>query len=171
MSHDPSPDPAIRQLERFFREHPAWVQAGRRIADGASSRVFFRHRPGEPWRLVRREARNVLEPGSAADPDFAFCFTRPAIERLCALEGRMGAFAVTLFELIVEPDAEIAVGFRIVAPFTRLARRGYLRLVIEAGPEVLAFGRAHGVRNLSQLRRLVRELRQQGPAPWEADAD
>jgi len=160
-------DPTVRMLARLFREHPAWRHAAAHIREGSTSRVFFRHRPGEPWHLERREGETRLEPGDADDPDFAFRFTPRAVERLSAVEGGVGRFAVALFELILAEDDELRVGFRVVAPLRRLVWRGYLRLLLAAGPEVAAFGARHGVGGLSDLRRVVAQARRQAPAPWE----
>lgn len=163
----PSADPHVAGLAALFRDHPVWQGAARLVDERATSAVYFSHRPGEPWRLVRRGGRTVLEPGPAPDPDFVFRFTPAAIARLAATAGDMGAFATTLFELIVTDDENERVGFRIAAGFPRLVARGYLRLLLAAGPAVLRFGVAHGIATLHALRRLVGELRRRPPAPWE----
>jgi len=168
-SRPASPDEAdrhVRRLARFFAEHPAWVAAAERISDGANSKVFFRHRPGEEWHLLRREGQSELRPGPAPDPDFAFRFTPGSIERLAAVEGGIPDFAIELFTLVTEADAEERVDLRIVAPFRRLARRGYLRLLLESGPRVAAWGARRGVTGLRELRRVVSEMRT-GTQDWE----
>lgn len=162
------PDAHVQELAELFASHPIWLDAARSIADGATSRVYFSHRPGEPWHLERRRGRSVLAPGITEDPDFAFRFTPAAIERLSAVEGEVGNFAVELFRLIIDDDPDLRIGFRIVAPFTRLARRGYLSLLLRGGPRVVAFGASHGVRTLGALRRLVAQLVAREPEPWEA---
>jgi hypothetical protein len=164
---DAFPDPHVRQLAELFASHPVWLDAARSIAEGATSRVYFSHRPGEPWQLERHRGRSLLAPGCASDPDFAFRFTPAAIERMVAVEGGVGDFAVVLFRLIIDEDADLRVGFRIVAPLTRLARRGYLSLLLRGGPKVVAFGAAHGVRTLGALHRLVAQLVAREPEPWE----
>ena len=50
----------------------------------------------------------------------------------------MGDFAVTLFETMISDDPDLRVGFRVVAPFGRLVRRGYLALLVRGGPKVLS---------------------------------
>jgi hypothetical protein len=153
----------------MFLEKPAWVDAARRIESDATSSVFFSHRPGEPWHLERRRGKTLLLPGAAADPDFVFRFTPASIERLCSTEGGIGRFALELFELIAEEDPSLRVGFRIAAPFPRLVRRGYLRLLAVGGLRVLAFGAARGVRTLADLRRLVERVRRRAPEAWERE--
>ena len=59
------PDAPIAELARLFREHPAWREAARRIRGGATSTVWFRQRPGEPWHLARRGAHTLLLRGAA----------------------------------------------------------------------------------------------------------
>ena len=54
--------------------------------------------------------------------------------------GGLGDFAVELFSLIVETDEGLRIGFRIAAPFTTLARRGYVRLLFAGGFPLVAFG-------------------------------
>ena len=61
----------------------------------------------------------------------------------------------------------LRIRFGVVAPFATLVRRGYLGLLAAGGPRVLAFGAAHGVRTLRQLRELVTRLRSREPAWWE----
>jgi len=161
-------DPHVARLAALFRGHPAWRSAAGFVGNNATSAVYFTHRPDEAWRLVRRDGVTVLEPGAADDPDFVFRFTPAAVERLDAVDGGVGEFAATLFELIVDADEDQGVGFRIAAGFPRLVARGYLRLLLAAGPEVLRFGLVHGVTTLRALRRLVDELRTRPPEPWES---
>lgn len=152
------------RLAHLFREHPAWVAAARHLDPKASSAVYFSHRDAEPWRLEQLEGETCLLPGAADDPDLVFRFTPESIERLETVEGDIGDFAVALFSLMDEGGVEL----RIVAGFRRLARRGYVKLLLVAGPSVLAFGAAHGIRTLGALARLVRRLRDRAPEDWEA---
>ena len=94
-------------------------------------------------------------------------FTPAAIERVASVQGGIGEFAVALFECIASEDPELRVGFRVAAPLTRLLRRGYVGLILAAGPMVAAYGTRRGIRTLAQLRRLVQESRATGPAEWE----
>ena len=162
-------DEAVTRLARMFLESPAWADAAKRIAGDATSSVFFSHRPGEPWRLERQRGRTLLLPGAAPDPDFVFRFTPASIERLCATDGGIGHFAVALFGLIAEQSPRLRVDFRVAAPFPRLVRRGYLRLLAAGGLRVLAFGAARGVRSPADLRRLVERVRQREPEAWELE--
>jgi hypothetical protein len=161
------PDPEVAALEALFGEHPVWTRAARRLREGAESRVAFAHRPGERWRLLREGGRSRLLPEPARDPDLAFRFPPAAIRRLARVEGGVGRFAVALFELMAAEDPQLRVEFRVVAPFARLVARGYLRLLLAAGPELLAFGAARGVRTLADLRRIVEASRARVPAAWE----
>jgi hypothetical protein len=165
-----SGDPHVARLAELFRAHPVWCQAARLIAPESTSKVFFRHRPGEPWRLVRRGEVTRLEPGSAEDPDLAFCFPPAAIEALAATRGGVGDFALALFGLVLENDPERRVALRVIAPFPRLLRRGYVELLLRGGPRLLWFGVRHGVRSVGQLRRIVDAARGAAPEPWETDA-
>ncbi len=158
----------IQRLARLFLEHPAWQKAASRIAERSTSTVYFSHVPGEPWHLERREGRTLLLPGAASDPDFVFRFSPTAVERLEQCSGGIGDFAVALFRLMAGEDPEARVDCRIVAGFGRLARRGYVGLLVAGGPGVLAFGASHGVYTLGALRRVVANLRSGGPEPWEA---
>ncbi len=174
MSDDERPDaPAaladehVLKLARLFGEHPAWRSAAALLADEATSAVGFRHRPGEAWRLVRRDGRTELLRGVDPDPDLAFRFTRRSVERLQAVRGGIGDFAVALFELAIDADDEVRVEIRVRAPFRRLLRRGYVTLLLRAGPKVAAFGAAHGVHSLAGLRRIVVEMRGRPREPWE----
>jgi len=165
-------DPTVRSLATLFRDHPAWARAARHLAGRAESAVFFTHLPGRPWRLVRRRGETLLLDGRAHDPDFAFRFSPAAVDRLGAIAtDDIGDFAVALFECIVDPDESRAVGLRIVAPFARLVRRGYVRLLLAAGPKLIAFGTGRGVHTLGELRRFVARMRRQRPAEWERSAN
>lgn len=163
-------DESVARLARMLLENPAWADAARRIESDATSTVFFSHRPGEAWRFERHRGRARLLPGAAPDPDFVFRFTPASIERLRAVDGGIGHFAVALFGLIVEQSPRLRVGFRIAAPYRRLVRRGYLRLLAAGGLRVLAFGAARGVRTPADLRRLVERVWQREPEAWELEA-
>lgn len=164
---EPATDETVERLARLFLEHPAWVAAARHLSRSATSTVYFSHRPGEPFRLDQGDGHTRLLPGAATDPDFVFRYTPASVEALERVEGGIGAFAVALFGLILEDDPARRVGFRIVAGFVRLVRRGYVRLLLIAGPRVAAFGATHGIFHLGGLRRLVAELRARDPEEWE----
>ena len=153
------PDARVRRLADLFRSHPAWTRAAALLSEQACSNVRFQHRPGEVWHLARVAGETRLEPGGLPDADLELGFPPGAIERLEATGGGIGAFAVALFGLAVEPDPSLRVDLRILAPFSRLVRRGYLRLLVAGGPEVLAWGAAHGVRTLGELRRWIAGVR------------
>jgi hypothetical protein len=169
LREPPSDDPHVERLARLFREHPAWREAARHVSEAATSRVLFSHRPGERWHLARRADESLLLPGDVRDPDFVFRFSPAAIERLARVEGSVGAFAVELFGLVVGERPDARVDLRIAAPFGRLVRRGYLRLLAAAGWRVVAFGARHGVRSVGQLRLLVARLGSRPPEPWEGE--
>jgi hypothetical protein len=166
-----SGDPHVRRLAEMFRAHPAWCEAARRLAPESESKVFFRHRPGEAWRLVRRGDVTELERGGARDPDLAFCFPPAAIEELARTQGGVADFALALFRLMLESDPERRVALRVVAPFPRLLRRGYVDLLVRGGPRLLWFGATHGVRSVAQLRRLVDAARGAAPEDWEREGE
>jgi hypothetical protein len=161
-------DPCDERLAACYREQPSWRRAARHLSADATSAVYFSHRPGEAWRLVQRDGGAELQPGRAPDPDLAFCFTPAAVERIASVRGGAGDFAVALFECIGSEDSAQRMGFRVVAPFSRLLRRGYVALLVAAGPKVAAYGLRHGIRTLGQLRRFVQQSRSNGPAAWEA---
>jgi len=162
-------DEWTERLAKLFAEHPAWIAAAQLLSSEATSTVFFRHRPGAPWRLEPEAfGGSRLRVGASPDPDLVFRFSTESIERLEAVDGGIGDFAVALFEQIVDENVDL----RIRARFTRLTWRGYVRLLLAAGPPVLIFGAKHGVRTLGALRRFVVDLRSRGTAEWETmDAD
>jgi hypothetical protein len=157
----------VERLARLFRAHPAWLAAGRHIADGAESDVYLREYPEEVWHLIRRSGESLLEPGPSRDPDFVFRFGRGSVERLERVAGGVGDFAVALFELIEDDSPERGIDFRVAAPWHRLWRRGYPRLLVAAGPKVWVFGARRGVRSWRALRRLVSASVAGGPFDWE----
>lgn len=164
------PDADVATLAELFRSHPAWVRAAHRLDPSATTTVYFRHRPGEVFHLANHGGVTRLSRGPAAKPDFSLCFTPAAIRRLAAVQGGVGDFAVALFELILAEDDECRVGFRILAPFATLVRRGYVQLLLAGGGKLLAFGAERGVRTLADLQRLVMRLRRREPYAWERPA-
>jgi hypothetical protein len=160
----------IDRLAKLFAEHPAWREAARLLHPRATSTVFFRHRPGEPWHLERRDDETLLLPGAADDPDFAFRFTPAAIDRLAAVRGNAGDFAAELFALTYSQDPEMRVSLRVAVGFARLLRRGYVRLLLAAGPRARAIGFANGETGMSSLPHLVGSLRRLDRATWEKPA-
>ena len=152
-------DPSVARLAELFASHPAWTQAATLLSEDACSNVRFRHRPGEIWHLARVRGKTRLAPGPRPDADLEFDFPPAAIERLAQTRGGVGEFAVALFDLAIDSDPERRVGLRVLASFLRLTRRGYLRLLVAGGPSVLAWGAAHGVRSLGELRRWIARAR------------
>jgi len=166
-----SSDDYIARLARLFLEHPVWIEAAKHISAEATSTIFFSHNPGQAWHLENREGEILLLPGAAKDPDFVFRFTPAAVQRLERVDRGMDDFAVELFRLMLEESIDEGVRIRIVAGFPRLLRRGYVRLLISAGPGVLAFGAAQGVLSFRSLRRLVASTRSPEPLEWEESED
>jgi hypothetical protein len=166
-----SSDVYIASLARLFLEHPVWIEAAKCLSTDATSTIFFSHKPGQAWHLENRKGKILLLPGAAEDPDFVFRFTPAAVLRLEGVDRRMDDFAVELFRLMLEESIDEGVGFRIVVGFLRLLRRGYVRLLLSAGPGVLVFGAAHGVRSFRSLRRLVASSRSSKPMEWEKSED
>jgi len=152
------------RLANLFSTHPAWLAAARHLSDSATSTVYLNHPDAEPWRLEQRDGAACLLRGAASDPDLVFRFTPASIEGLEAVEGGIGRFAVVLFSSILAGEVDL----RIAASFARLMRRGYVGLLLIAGPPVLAFGVRHGIGSVGQLRRLVQQLRASEPADWES---
>lgn len=153
-------DPVVDRLAEFFRSHPVWQRAAGLLDRSACSRVTFTHRPGEEWRLVRDGDRASLELGRAKDPDLAFEFTPGAVERITEVEGDVSGFAIALFTAALDSDPERRLRLEVLAPFARLLRRGYVRLLWAGGGPLLAFGSRHGIRTMRQLRDLVAGLNQ-----------
>lgn len=161
------PRDPVAQLTHLFAEHAVWRKAARHIDPSATSDVYFSDHPGRAWHIERLEGVTRLLPGRSTSPDFAFRFTPRSVRRLSEVDGGIGGFARVLFELMLDPDPEARIDIRIVASFSDLRRRGYVRLLLAGGPALVAFGARHGVRGLGELRKLVRSLRSTEPAPWE----
>jgi hypothetical protein len=160
----------IETLARLFREHPAWRSTARLIDPRSTSTVYFRHRPDEPWHLERQDDETLLLPGAASDPDFVFRFSPGAIERLAKVKGNSGDFAAELFTLVWSDDPDTRVNIRVVAGFARLLRRGYVRLMLTAGPRVRALAAEHGIMGMSSLQHLVVTIRRHDRPAWEDPA-
>ncbi len=161
------PKNSVERLSRLFRKHPAWCKGAGLLENEATSNIYFSEFPGRAWHLVRVEEETRLLPGTVESPDFVFRFPPEAVNRLSETEGGVGAFAETFFMLLAESDPVLKVDYRIVAPFSKLVRRGYVRLLMAGGPGLLRFGVARGVRTLADLRRLVARSQSRVPAGWE----
>jgi len=150
-------DPVVNRLRHFFRQHPVWVEAARTVRDGANSQVFFSHLSGE-WHLIRRQGVSYLNEGPAPDPDFAFRFTPSSVDAITSTDGDVGDFAVELVRCITSADPDYKVEFRVLAPFARLLKRGYVQVLLRGGPRMFSFAASQGIRTLADLRRLFAQL-------------
>ncbi len=155
-------DPYVKKLSEYFLSHPSWVDAAKNIKDGASSQVFFSHLDGE-WHLMREDGQSLLLEGPSPDPDFAFSFTPSSIDMLTGADGDIGDFAMVLFECVTSEDPDVQVRFRLISPFGKLLRRGYVQVLLRGGPRVLQLASSRGVRTLSDLRALLREAQSEDP--------
>jgi len=161
------PDRTVDDLRELFRSHPAWAEAAGRIDSASMSNVYFSDRAGEVWHLVKREPGSDLEAGKVEDPDFVFRFTPGAVRRLQAIEGGIAEFAAELLLLIDETDSTQRIELRVAAPFSRLKERGYLQLLMDAGPKLVRLALSRGIFSISGVRELVRSARDAPPFPWE----
>ena len=164
---DDATDETVSILVDLFLEHPAWRQAAQRIARESTSNIYFTHRPGVAWHLEQREVGSVLEPGKVDDPDFVLRFAPGAVRRLRAVEGGIGEFAAELFELADGEDPENRIDLRVVASFSRLQERGFLQLLLDAGPKVAAYGLSRGIFGVADFAKLVRRVRATAAYEWE----
>jgi hypothetical protein len=157
----------VEKLRELFATHPAWQKAAKYIRDGSSSRVLFSHVAGD-FQLLRRGGQSLLVAGEAQDPDFALRFTPRAIDRLAAIESaEIADFAIELFNCTISDDPELQVGLRVVGGFPRLMLRGYVGLLFGGGPRLLAYGASRGIRNVSDLRKFLKQTKTTDPR-WEA---
>jgi hypothetical protein len=161
------PDSTVEILREFFRAHRAWCEAAQRIDPVSMSDVYFSHRPGEVWHMQRSGLGSDLEPGKSEDPDFVFRFSPGAVSRLETVTGGIAEFAVELFLLIDEADPENRVDLRVVANFSRLQERGYLRLLLDAGPKLAKYGLQRGIFSVSGIHQLIRNATGAAPFSWE----
>jgi len=164
---DDTADETVSTLADLFLDHPGWQQAAREIARVSMSNVYFTHLPGLAWHLEQREVGSALEPGKVDDPDFVFRFAPGAVRRLRRVKGGIGEFAAELFSLADGADPEHHVDLRVVASFSRLRERGYLRLLVRAGPRVAAYGLSRGIFSVADVGKLVRQARDTSPYEWE----
>jgi hypothetical protein len=150
-------DPHVELLRKLFLSHPAWLAAARFIKDGSSSSVRFSHAPGA-YHLLRKDGQSLLVDGPAADPDLAFRFTPRSIERLSAVQGAdIADFGIELMECASSDDPELQVRLRVLVGFPKLLRRGYVNLLIQGGPRVLAHGGKSA--SFSDVRKLLSQMR------------
>lgn len=157
-------DPVLDQLAELFERNSVWRRAAAYLDDAAASDVYLTTRPSEVWHVEQRAGETRLIRGAARDPDFAIGFTPSAVARLAEVDGEVGDFAVRLFRLATEAAPQDRIELRVLAPFARLVRHGYLSLLAGGGLRVLSYGATHGVRTLRELRRLVERARHSGVA-------
>jgi hypothetical protein len=160
-------DQTVSALEELFREHSAWRQAASEISPASTSNVYFTHLPGAAWHLEQRAEGSALEPGKVKDPDFVLRFSPGAVQRLKSVEGGIAAFAAELLALSEEAEPDQRVDLRVVASFSRLRERGFLRLLGKAGPKIIAYGLSRGVFSFVDIGKLVRRARATPAYKWE----
>ena len=158
MSH--VPPQTVKQLADFFRYHPTWIEAARPVKDGSNSEVFFAGFT-QPYHLMRQNGESRLLEGAAPSPDFSFIFPTSVVADFAALgqDAEVADFAIMLFDHIQSQDDAKRIGFRVVGSITQILWRGYLQVLLKGGGRVLQYAAAHGVRNLNDFSRLLRNLR------------
>lgn len=157
----PQIDPqTVKQLADFFRYHPTWIAAARPVKDGSNSEVFFAGTT-QPYHLMRQNGESLLLEGPAPSPDFSFIFPPSVVADFTALgqDAEVADFAIMLFDHIQAQDEDKRVGFRVVGSITQILWRGYLQVLLKGGARVLHYAAEHGVRNLNDFSRLLRNLR------------
>jgi hypothetical protein len=155
---------ARRKLIHYFATHPAWVKAAQPLGEGVCSALRWMDDP-EPWRLIRRDGISILEPGEPENPDFSFVFSEGAVEYLTGAEnGTIGDFATRLYECCFLLDADRRVDFQVIAPISQILKRGYWKVALKGGFQVMKMARAHGIGSAKDIRRIFGLLRGQNSA-------
>jgi hypothetical protein len=145
---------AKQRLIDYFLTNPAWVSAARPLGEGVCSALRFQGEP-EPWRLIRRNGQSVLEPGEPDAPDLFFEFSEGSIAYLTELENAsIGDFATRLYECAFLFDEDRRIEVQVVGPISQIIRRGYWKIVLKGGLQVLRIARAHNIGSVEDLRRL-----------------
>jgi hypothetical protein len=179
-------DRAKQRLIDYFAFNPAWVAAARPLADGVCSRLLFE---GEDivWSLVRRNGCSILEPGEPENPDLQFVFSEGAIDYLTELdEASIGDFAARLYECAFLLDDQRMAELTVISSMGQILKRGYWKIALKGGFQVLKIARAHGIggprdfqriigllqgKNSADVRAAIRATRKDAAAPPAAPSD
>jgi len=130
--------------------HTGWGRMIDAARDGACCRIRFTHLEGV-WSLHRRGGIASLSEGPPADPDVCLFLSPRSVDHLAGVGGDMGECAVAMLHCVLEGSAELLL----LAPASRLARRGYLRIVLASAPALRRYAAENGV----DTRRVAARLR------------
>jgi len=130
--------------------HTGWGRMIDSARDGACCRVRFTHMDGV-WSLYRRGGVVSLVEGTPADPDVCLFLSPRSVDHLAGVGDDMGDCAVAVLHCVLEGSAELLL----LAPVSRLARRGYLRMVLASAPAL----RRYAAENRIDTREVVARMR------------
>ena len=145
-------DPHLLILNDMFNTHTGWGRMIDSVRDGACCRIRFTHLDGV-WSLHRRAGIATLVEGPPADPDVCLFLSPRSVDQLASVGNDIGDCAVAVLHCIMEGSAELLL----LAPASRLARRGYLRLVLASAPAL----RRYAAENNLDTRLVAARLRSQ----------
>lgn len=140
-------------VQEFFLTKTSIKQALCQLKRGTEIAIVLEGRT--PCALFYEGGNVKFEKRPAHDPDLVFTVFPEAARRLSTLEGE------NMTEMGVEICREIALGsieLDVNGSPTHLIRRGYIKILIEAGPDFLVYLKQSGLEGFSKVAELIQTV-------------
>ena len=139
--------------QAFIEENTACTEALAELKKGTEIRIILEGSIECACFYDGKRAR--LEKRLATNPDVEFHVLSEAIRRLTTLPGdNMAELGIEICREILAGNIEI----RVISGALAIATKGYLSIIIAAGPDFMSFLAKHGFSSINKITQTIRNL-------------
>lgn len=149
-------------FSRYF-ERAVAERAAQSLADGAEIEFRIAQSDGkvtETFIFTRKDRKNVVQAGSADEPQVIFTLTPNAAQELLDDDSEeIGHIGVKILKLIVSADAHRRIAIKIKAGFFTLFTKGYFGVISTGGSAFSSFLTSKGLDGMGAIQSLLKKIK------------
>ncbi|MCB0340883.1 MAG: hypothetical protein H6626_10660 [Pseudobdellovibrionaceae bacterium] len=147
-------DEVFTQLKKFLESKPASTHAISKLSAGEEIQLIVDDHLN--LALFNKAGQPLLEQRLANKPNVEFKLSTEAVRTLLAQPGdNMADFGIAVVKQIVEGEVKI----RICGSVLAVLRKGYLKIILEAGPDFTKYLASRGLKGAGKITSLIKGLK------------